>query len=199
MNAKTRCTRYLHAVAIIFALTLGAAAALAQDNPVKMRFSGSSGPSAASLIQNAFTSDYNFSGRGSLGSFDFQSVSASVPSQQPPSTCSSPGEQYGDAKAGSGVFRFEDGSLLLVTLTQGSDCINPEPPFPHAICIRVFRITGGTGRFAKASGNLTFTETLVPVPSDPAFVYPVALYAATGVVEGAVSGVGREEGTNGGW
>lgn len=104
VKSQTRCNFYLPVVAIILALPLGAAAATAQENSVKMTFSGTAGSTAANLqIQNEIASDYNFSGKGTLGSFDFHSVSASVPAQQP-STCSGSMKIYSEAKAGPAVF-----------------------------------------------------------------------------------------------
>jgi hypothetical protein len=53
-----------------------------------------------------------------------------------------------------------------------------------------FQITGGTGRFKDASGDLTLTETVVPVLAD-ALGKPV-FFAATGEFRGTVSGVAKE-------
>ena len=44
------------------------------------------------------------------------------------------------------ISRFEDGSLLMVNLTQGSDCLQFTSTGPVAHCTRTFQITGGTGR-----------------------------------------------------
>jgi hypothetical protein len=87
--------------------------------------------------------------------------------------------------AGAGVFRFLDGSLLKVHLTQGSDCIDLAAQEAH--CTMTFKITGGTGRFKNASGDLSLTETTVPVLAD-ASNNPV-FFAATGEFTGTVSGV----------
>jgi len=68
---------------------------------------------------------------------------------------------YGVVLGGEGVFRFADGSLLKANVTGGSDCINPIAE--EALCIRNLQITGGTGRFKNASGNVTVTMTLATV------------------------------------
>jgi hypothetical protein len=187
MRFQSRSINYL----LVVAITLGAPAVYGQHNSVRMTVSGTAGTSAANLlIPNASASDYIFSGTGTLGSFEFRSVSASEPSERQPSACSGATKLYGEAKAGGGVFRFADGSLLMVNLTQGSDCVDLVAR--QALCIRTFQIVGGTRRFANASGTLTFTETLVPVVTDSA--HNPVLVAATGTVEGTVSGVRREDG-----
>jgi hypothetical protein len=56
------------------------------------------------------------------------------------------------------------------------------------LCTRTFQITGGTGRFKKASGGkIALTETVLAVLFD-AVSNPV-FFAATGEMTGAVSGV----------
>jgi hypothetical protein len=93
--------------------------------------------------------------------------------------------------AGAGVFRFQDGSLLIVTVIDGSGCINPAAG-KAAISVN-YQIRGGTGRFTGASGDLTMTATLALVLSD-ASRHP-ALLTNTGEFEGIVFGVAvREEG-----
>ena len=87
------------------------------------------------------------------------------------------------------VFRFRDWSLLIVHLTQGSDCIDLAAL--QALCIRTFQVTGGTGRFQGASGTVTLTETVVPVLAD-ASNNPV-FFVVTGGITGMVSNVATEE------
>src|SRR5262249_26385867 len=91
--------------------------------------------------------------------------------------------------AGAGVFRFQDGSLLDVNLTQGGDCIDLTTGEAH--CVLTFQITNGTGRFQHASGVLTMTETVETVATD-ALGNPV-FFAATGQFTGTISGVARED------
>jgi hypothetical protein len=89
--------------------------------------------------------------------------------------------------AGGGLFRFQDGSLLMVNSAQGSDCIEFNAMGPVAHCIRIFKIAGGTGRFQNVSpgGTVTLNETFVPVFSDDSG-NPV-FFAATGT--GTLSGI----------
>jgi len=105
-------------------LNLGMASAYAQHN-VKLEFSGTGAASPIDLKQpNTSTSEENVAGNGSLGAFTFRNVSAIALSPQPSSTCSGPNQLAFLRVAGAGVFRFEDGSLLKVNLTQGVDCVD---------------------------------------------------------------------------
>lgn len=169
-------------------LHLGAAGVYAQQVPVSMRFSGTSGPSTINLLQpNTSNDEDQFAGGGTLGAFSYRQVRAisNAPAATPPSTCSSGSQLYLPELAGGGVFRFADGSLLFVTLTQGADCIDLTTNTAH--CILTLQITGGSGGFRNASGTLTFTETVVTVLSD-ASSNP-QLFAATGTFRGTISGV----------
>ena len=178
-------------------LHFGVAGVYAQQRPVNMTLSGTAALSTINLRPGTPTSpavptsEYNFDGYGTQGPFTFRTVSASAPSTQQPSACPSP-KISGTAVAGAGVFRFLDGSLLKVVLTGGSDCIDLAAG--QALCIRIFQVTGGTGRFQGASGNnLTLTMTVVPVVGD-ATGNPV-FFTVTGQVTGTVSGMSlREDG-----
>jgi hypothetical protein len=174
---------------IVAVLTLGVAAVSAQQS-VKMTFSGTAANSVINLQQpNTSDDEDNFAGTGTLGSFTLRNVRAISNSPTSSSTCSGAGDLYFAETAGAGVFRFEDGSLLYVQLTQGSDCIDLVTNEAH--CTLSFEITGGTGRFKSASGTLMFTETVVTVISD-ALNNPV-YFAATGRFTGAVSGVSEDQ------
>jgi hypothetical protein len=177
-----------HIATMALMLNLGVASVYAQQQ-VKMVFSGTSAASTVNLQQPDTSNDEdNFAGKGTLGSFTFRNVRAIANSPTPSSTCSGPNKLYFADPAGAGVFRFQDGSLLKVSLTQGDDCIDLAADEGH--CTLTLQITGGTGRFKNASGTLTFTETSVPVLAD-ALHNPV-FFAATGEFTGTVSGVTRE-------
>jgi hypothetical protein len=174
---------------IVAVLTVGVAAVSAQQ-PVKMTFSGTAANSIINLQQpNTNNDEDNFAGTGTLGSFTLRNVRAISNSPSSSSTCSGPNNLYFLETAGAGVFRFEDGSLLYVQLTQGSDCIDFVTNEAH--CTVKFEIAGGTGRFKNASGTLLFAETVVTVISD-ALNNPV-YFAATGEFTGAVYGVRHEQ------
>ena len=179
--------KYIAAMALM--LNLGVASVYAEQHPVKMAFSGTAAPSTVNLQQPNTTNDEeNYAGDGSLGSFTFRNVRAITALPQSSNTCSGPNKISLSSEAGAGVFRFQDGSLLKVNLTQGDDCIDLAAGVAH--CTLTFQVTGGTGRFKDASGVLTLTETVLPVLAD-ALNNPV-FFAATGKFTGTVSGVARE-------
>lgn len=181
-------TKHLAAAALI--ISLGVISAYADDQSVKLTFSGTSAPSTINLQQPNTSNDGDtFAGDGMLGSFTVTNVRAISNSPGASSSCSGSNLLFLPELAGAGVFRFEDGSLLEVSLTQGGDCINLTTNTAH--CEVTFQITGGTGRFKYASGTLTMTETVATVASD-ALGNPV-LFAARGKYTGTISGVAREE------
>jgi hypothetical protein len=60
--------------------------------------------------------------------------------------------------AGGGVFRFEDGSLLTVQLTEGTACVDiADPAHPVGRQFETYQITGGTGRFKHAAASCGVT------------------------------------------
>ena len=174
---------------IAMTLILSVTSVYAQQHHVKMVFSGTAASSTINLQQpNSNNNEDNFAGNGTLGPFTFRNVRAIAASPQPSSTCSGPNQLYFPSDVGAGIFRFEDGSLLKVNLTQGADCIDLAAQEAH--CTLTFQITGGTGRFKNATGLLTLTETVVPVLAD-ANSNPV-FFAATGEITGTVSGVAKD-------
>jgi hypothetical protein len=180
-----------HIATMALMLNLGVPRIPTQQHHVKMPFSGTAAASTVLLQQpDASNNEDNLAGNGTLGSFTFRNVRAIDNSPTPSSTCSGPNKLYFVDPAGAGVFRFQDGSLLKVTLTQGGDCIDFAADEGH--CTLTLQITGGTGRFKNASGTLTLTETSLPVLTD-ALHNPV-YFADTGEFTGTVSGVSEQEG-----
>jgi hypothetical protein len=179
-----------HIATMALMLNLGVASVYAHERPVRMTFSGNSAPSPVNLQQpNTNTAEENVAGKGTLGSFTFRNVRAIANSPAASSTCSGPSQFYFPSVSGAGIFRFQDGSLLKVNLTQGGDCIDLAALEGH--CTLTLEISGGTGRFKNASGMLTFTETAVPVIAD-ASNKPV-FFTETGEFTGTISGVDTEE------
>jgi len=173
-------------------LHLAAAGIYAQQTPVKMTFSGTGGASPIDLKQpNTNNGEENLTGIGTLGSFTFRMVEATANAPQPSATCSG---AYFQTAAGAGLFRFRDGSMLNVTITQGGDCID----FVHlsAHCTWTFQIHGGTGRFQNASGVLTLTETSLPALADssgsPVFFFETGQF--TGTISGLPENDDRRDG-----
>ena len=173
-----------HIVSMALMVNLAIASVYAQqpqERSVDMTFSGTGGHSTIDLLQsNTNNAEENVAGTGTLGEFTFRNVSAIAVSPESSSTCSG---VYFPRVAGGGVFRFSDGSLLKVTLTQGGDCID----FVQMVgnCTLTLQITGGTGRFKDASGVLTYTETALPAMADAAD-HPV-LFTETGEITGTIS------------
>jgi hypothetical protein len=170
-------------------LAVGVATIHAQGS-VKMTFSGTSANSVINLLQpNTSGDEDNFAGRGTLGSFTLRVVRAISNSPSVSNACPGQNVLFFAESAGAGVFRFEDGSLMYIQLTEGGDCIDFTANDAH--CRITFQVSGGTGRFKNASGTLIFTETVVPVIADttnnPVF------FAATGRFTGTVSGVGEQD------
>jgi hypothetical protein len=195
----TRTSTIMLAIAAV--LTLGAAAAYAQEQ-VRMSFSGTSASSVINLLQpNTGNSEDNFAGTSSLGSFTLRNVRAISNTPSTSSTCTGANYLFFTELAGAGILRFQDGSLLYLQLVpgEGGDCINIAATTTGATaanCALTFQITGGTGRFKNASGTLNFTETVYLVATDSTG-YPV-YFAATGELKGAVSGVSWEHSQGGG-
>ena len=68
-----------HTATMALMLTLGVASVYAQQLPVKMRFSGSGGPSLVNLGQpNSVNFEENVSGDGALGLFTYHDLRAAA-------------------------------------------------------------------------------------------------------------------------
>src|SRR5215468_693654 len=107
--------KHLATVALI--LNLGVAPAYAQDESVKMAYSGTSTAASAVNLQQPGT--VTVEENGALGPFTVRIISAETTSpQKPPNTCSGPANIYFSRKTGAGVLRFQDNSLLKVILIQ---------------------------------------------------------------------------------
>ncbi len=186
--------KYIAAMALM--LNLGVASVYAQHQVVKMPVSGTGANSVVNLQQpNSSNSEENYAGNGTLGAFTFRDIRAIPNAPSAVSTCSGPTKVAFVGNVGGAVLRFQDGSLLTVSLTQSIDCIDFAAG--AALCTLNYQITGGTGRFKNASGLLTLTETVVPVLSD-AFGNPV-FFSATGEITGTVSGVAKDPDDQGKW
>src|SRR5882724_4524118 len=171
-----------HIATVVLMFNLGVAGVHAQERPVKMTFSGTNVATMINLQTNTVTDEQHSAGNGTFGSFTFRELHADLsPAPQPPSGCSGPNFAV---VAGAGVFRFQDGSLLIVTVKDGSGCINLAAGY--AALIVNYQITGGTGRFEGASGALTSSYRHSPVLFNASNA--PALLALTGEIEGTVSG-----------
>jgi hypothetical protein len=176
MRTRT-VTRTFVLVAVM--LNLGVAGAYAQKRRVKMTFSGTNVATTINLQANTVTDETHLAGGGSLGPFTFRELHADGALPQPPSGCLGP--NFG-VLAGAGVFRFEDGSLLIVTVIDGSGCVNLNAG--NAALTVNYQITGGTRRFREAAGHLTMTATLMAVLRNAS--NQPALLTNTGKFEGTI-------------
>ena len=171
-------------------LYFGVAVIHAQPNPINMTFSGSAGASGINLGGSP-AAEYRLAGNGALGQGELRVLSVGTSTPQLSSTCSGPTKGYFPVAVGEAVFRSDDGALLTLNLTGGSDCVDFSGAQP-AICIRVFEITGGTGRFQNAAasgGVLTLTMAVWPVVP-----HHLGFFAVTAQVTGAIPGVATGEG-----
>jgi hypothetical protein len=182
MKSKDRRQHMKHIATVALMLNLGVAGVYAQQRPVKMTYSGTLGARPFNILPDTITDEQVVAGDGTLGPFTFSELHADKTSPQPSSSCS-PGP-YFPTVAGAGVFRFQDGSLLKVTVTEGATCIDLTAGVAHLNL--TYQITGGTGRFQDASGTLTLTATFVPVLRNASVAVPLS--TNTGEFEGTVSG-----------
>jgi hypothetical protein len=133
----------------------------ARQGQVKMTFSGSITPTAIAFQPDTITDEEILAGNGTLGPFTFRKLRTDETSPESFGSC---GSGFGPSirvVAGGGVFRFEDGSLLTVTVTEGVLCIDVDHAVGHLT--ETYQITGGTGRFKGASGAFQSTGKLKPV------------------------------------
>ena len=146
-----------HFATMALMITVGVAAASARDVSVKMTYSGTNASSIINLQQPDTTvSEDSFAGGGTLGSFTVHNIRAMNINPSASSTCTGANQFFFVEPAGGSVFRFQDGSLLQLNMTQGGDCVDFSTGLAN--CTLTFQVTGGTGRFKHASGTLTMTE-----------------------------------------
>lgn len=181
--------KYIATAALM--LNLGVAGLYAHEKPVNMTYSGTGGASAIDLgVQGAANVEENFAGNGTLGAFTFRAITAEMPSPSPSSTCPGPNQMYSIRMAGGGIFSFRDGSQLMLNGAQGTDCIDFAKLQAH--CTVTFQISGGTGRFKNATGQLTYATTVLPVVFTA--TGPVFFAETDGVFTGTISGVAKGAG-----
>jgi hypothetical protein len=170
---------------VVLMLNLGVAGLYAQQKHVNLAFSGSVEPSAINLQPGTNTDEVNLAGSG----FTYRELHADTATPQSSSTCSGPTHLFFATVAGGGVFRFQDGSLLTVSIAGGTLCIDFTAGAAHLT--ETYQITGGTGRFKGASGTLTSTSTWTPTVFDAAG--NPQLLTSTGEFDGVVLGVAKGE------
>ena len=180
-----------HIATMALVLNLAVAAIYAQQTPVNMTFSGTLEPSTINLQPGTHTDEENVAGNGTLGPFTYRGLFADPDSPPLSSTCPGPTHLYFPTVAGGGVFRFQNGSLLTVSITEGALCIDFSVPVPVGHLTATYQITGGTGRFKSATGTLTLTASLHAVLYSDSNA--AVLLTSTGEFEGTVFGVANGE------
>ena len=156
--------RHLTTVALM--LNLGIASLYAQqpaeehsrDRRVRMRFSGSTMSTTLAIAPNTLNHESHVAGNSPLGPFTYRGLWADEPVPQYFGSCGSGFGPNFRLVAGGGVFRFEDGSLLTVTVTQGVLCVDVDHSVGHLT--ETYQITGGTGRLKGATGTFQSTGSL---------------------------------------
>jgi len=197
--------RHLTTAALV--LYLGVASLYAQQfgeenatgRRVRMRFSGSIISSPLSLAPDTLNHEEHLAGSSTLGPFTYRGLWADDPATQTPGNCGSGFGPNFQLVIGGGVFRFHDGSLLTVRLTQGVLCVDvSDPARPVGHLSETFQITGGTGRFngvaascgmTTADCTLQLTAMLSVVLRDSAGA--VKFLTSVGEIEGTVPRFGR--------
>jgi hypothetical protein len=176
-----------HISTLALVLAFGAASIHAQQRPVQMTFTGSAAYLAAQISLGPNTgqvSDLSEAGDGSLGPFTLREMSATF--AMPSSTgCAGPNSAAFTFAAGAGVYRFSDGSLLTYKITGGTSCIDFTAAAANTTVTH--EITGGTGRFKKATGTLTLTTLgSYPILFDVSGRQPVLVVFPNGTVTGTI-------------
>ena len=161
---------------------------------VRMRFSGSTMSTPLAIAPNTVNHESQVTGNSSLGPFTYRGLWADDPASQAPGSCGSGFGRIFRVVAGGGVFRFEDGSLLTVRLTEGTLCVDiSDPLHPVGRQFETYQITGGTGRFRQVAAScgvtaeectLQLTATRGLVLSDSAGA--PKLFAFTGEFQGSL-------------
>jgi len=129
----------------------------ARQGRVKMAFSGSMVPTAIEVRPDTITDEELLAGNGTLGPFTFRKLRTDETSPQFVGSCGK-GSGPSFPVTGGGVFRFEDGSLLMVTLTEGVLCVDLDNVVGHLT--ETYQIMDGTDRFKGATGSLRLTGEL---------------------------------------
>ncbi|HEV2388742.1 MAG TPA: hypothetical protein VGS20_15980 [Candidatus Acidoferrales bacterium] len=171
-------------VTVVLMLLLGVVAGYAQQNPVRMKYSGSE-LTTAFLLQGPDTiiaGEEKLAGDGSLGQFTYRAIRGDdVTTLTITDACPNGNIPVTE---GEGIFRFSDGSLMTVEITGGAICIDASQ-IGHLT--ETYQVTGGTGRFQNATGELSLNGTLNVVLND-ASGNPLLL-TNTGEFDGTVIGV----------
>ena len=109
-----------HLATVALMLNLGVAGIYAQQRPVKLTFSGSMVPTTIDLGPNTITDEEHLEGNGTLGPFTLRKLRTDETIPESVGKCGDGSGPNLRVVAGGGVFRFQDGSLLTVTIMRGA-------------------------------------------------------------------------------
>jgi hypothetical protein len=177
-------------VTVVLMLLLTAAASYAQQKPVKMKYSGSELTTTYNIAGNMFSGEEKLTGDGSLGHFTYRALRADGDNFTITDAC--PEGDFSVLK-GAGIFRFSDGSLMTVNITGGAISVDANG-LGHLT--ETYQVTGGTGRFKNATGELSLKGTLNVVLLDVTGQTPLLL-TNTGEFGGTITGVADDQGRAG--
>jgi hypothetical protein len=183
---RTDPMKRIATVALLSQLAIAGVHADDRSANVRMKASGDSLATTINLQDDTITDEEKLAGDGTLGAFTYHGLRADLETPQvliPPATCGTP--LFISVATGTGVFRFDDGSLLVVNITDGGLCIDLS--VGTAQMTENYVIASGTGRFEHATGTLTLTATIAPVRFN-ASGNPQLLTIA-GKFEGTVTGI----------
>jgi len=182
-----------HIATLAVMLNLAVAGIYAQQRPLKMTLSGSKVPTTLDLGANTSTDEVQLAGNGTLGEFTFRGLRTDETIPQSFGTCGAGSGPTFRVVAGGGAFRFQDGSLLTVAITGGSLCVDLDHLVGHLQ--ETYQITGGTGRFESAKGNLVLTAILNALVYDKS--NSAVFVTITGEADGTMLGAAiRDQGQN---
>jgi hypothetical protein len=166
---------------------------------VKMWFSGSIISSPLTLVPDTLNHEEHLEGNSTLGAFTYRGMWADDPATQTPGNCGSGSGPNFQLVKGGGVFRFHDGSLLSVELTEGVLCVDfSDPTRPVGHLSETFKIIGGTGRFngvaarcGMTTGDCTLQLTAMRSVVLRDSANAVKFMTSVGAIEGTVPRFGR--------
>jgi hypothetical protein len=170
----------------------GGCSLFGEQRPLKLTYSGTMVATTIDIAPGTVTDEEQLAGTGTLGKFTFRKlrVDALVP------TFGGCGKGVGPIFAvtgGAGVFRFEDGSLLNVTVTQGVLCVDVSNPQNLVGYLNeTYPVVSGTGRFQNVAASCATT------PSDCTFksngTLSAILFDSTGQAAKLLTNIGTFEG-----
>jgi hypothetical protein len=183
-----------HMITVALVLNLGVTGIYAQQRPLKMTLSGSKLATMIDLGANTRTDEVHLAGDGTLGVFTFRGLRTDETIPQSFGTCGDGSGPILRVVAGGGAFRFQDGSLLTVTMTGGALCVDLEHLVGHVL--ETYQITGGTGRFEGAKGSFVLTSilnALVYDKSNSAVFLTITGESAGTILGAAIRGEGQNK------